>query len=166
MGFWFEGKSVRNPEHFLKYLRDNGFNASGIASQAGGCAIDPAEGEAGDPTTLVDAYVNPDYYEITSDLPSYPLPAGGISYALAAGTTGTFTVSKRSGLDGSIKPDADVVGIHWHGDPSMPLGSAEITLVNGQATVNLGPAPAHVVGGHIGAVKEGVDHVHAHVRVV
>jgi hypothetical protein len=166
MSFWFDGKMIRKPDHFLKYLRDGGFNAAGVACQANGCGVDPAEGETGDPSALVNAYTNPDYYEITSDLPSVPFPGGGMSYTLEVGSVVTFTITKRSGIDGSIKHDADVVGVHWHGGTAMPLSTTEVTLVNGQATVDVGPAPGHVVGGHLGVVKAGVDHVHAHVRVV
>lgn len=133
------GKKVWDLEHLKKTLEGKGYLVQGVGYGDGVLYIQLSDQDTKDPKPEVNAYVNPDYYEITSALPSEIVGELRV-YKLGIGGSGTFTITKKSGATDAVKPDADMVEVFW---PicGVPISQTKVTLQAGVGTVTLGPAP-------------------------
>lgn len=156
-------KTIRDPDGFRDYLIAGGFKAKGVARRGNVLFVQPEADEEKDPTTLVNAYVPPDYYEISSSTPATAGPDGMPCHAQKVGTTATITVKKKKGSDGSLLPVSEQVDVHWHGSGKMALSSPNVQLTGGQGSVQIGPAPAGSPGGFVGT--HNVDPRHPHIQI-
>jgi len=135
-------KTIRDAEHFLSYLRSNGFNASGVAvTGTMAVSVEPMPGEAKNPTQLVSAYVPRDYYEFAASrapesidilgTPTYVIKRNGVDEI-------AFTITKKGGATDLVKPDGDRIDIHWHGARISYVSEKVVTLVGGYGKVTMG----------------------------
>lgn len=159
-------KKVRDLDAFRAYLLASGYKVAGVAKRSMMLFIQPEKSEEGDPTALVNAYVDPDYYEITAELMKAPGPAEAPVYLLPKGVAAVFTVKRRKGLDGSVLLVNESIGAHFHGSSTIPLSSPTVALVNGVGQLTVGPPGQNAVGGFLGVNPPDPKHPHVHVKVV
>lgn len=145
-------RDVKSLALLQRHLSGQGFQVRGIARNASGISVSLDPAETKDVKAAVAAYVNPDFYEVTCGAPVRQHPVEGLCYRAAAGSSLTFTFTKRKGLDGTVKKDADTVEVHWHGSPA-PKSANQITLVEGVGQVTVGPFKK--AGGTVEAIPLG-----------
>lgn len=156
-------RTVRDLAALRAHLLASGFPECSVSSLAGDVYIHhPADPKA-DPTALVKAYVDPDYYEIASSLPSTLHPAGTRNYVMPV-TGGRFTVTRRSGRDGSLIADARTAVASWHGHETTVTPST-LSFANGTAEVVVGAVPKASGGGYLFVDNDSGEHAHVFVAV-
>jgi len=79
----FLGKKVRNPARLWESLKGGGLNVDGVGCMGSDLYVTHPDTE--DPSTEVNAYVQPDYYEFTGDKPQ---SAGSLGPKFSIGADG------------------------------------------------------------------------------
>lgn len=169
--FLFPGKVIRDKAKLLAHLRASGFPVDGVGSDDQGLYVFTPKGEKKDPSSAVNTYVPPDYYEIVGNRPPIGESPGSkwAIYSLKADglDTVTFTVTKKNGKTGATKPDSEQVNIEWHGAREIYVSGATANLVNGVGTFEVGRA-RQVGGGSFVEVshpEEKADRAYVKVEV-
>lgn len=157
-------KPVRDLCAFRAYLVAGGLADCSVMLQDGKVTVHAPDGSGADISSLERSYVEPDYYEISSTLPRAER-ASVAAYVLQSGKSGKFTIVRRSGSDGSVKPDPSTALITWHGHEAVQVSPSERSLASGSVEVTLGPIPKASGGGYLFVDNANGDHAHVFVEV-